>query len=421
MCYKEASMKNNITNIVKDLKNLLNDYMTEASSREFIIKLREDNSVYDNEVSDLTELDKSQVEYEVPKGIEHRVIVDKMITHCENDLPEERFYNLLLDLSKLMLHSGEVSFSLEIAENLLRKLNTDNKYVSVLAEANLMVSKIYWTQAIWDECSYYISKAMQLFLSISSEPGVAKCENMLGTLYGEKGEFEKAQQYLENALKHLKEDDDLLSRAMILTNLGVIYTIQGDFDKAVWNLKTSIEKFEILNDTRRLSRVYHNIGMLYSRMGKYDEALDEFNKCISHSLDNDYLSNCAIAYVGKAFIYTKLKNSALADAYTNKAMEIAYKINDTLSIADIYKIKGMIQSEMENFQLSEEFFETSIRLNKDLENKLNEAESSAELGKLLQKNNKEEEAKPYINSAASYYKEIKDEDIVADLVEKSIK
>ncbi len=62
----------------------------------------------------------------------------------------------------------------------------------MLAEANLMVSKIYWSQAIWDDCSYYVSKAMQLFLSISSEPGVAKCENMLGTLYGEKGEFDKA-------------------------------------------------------------------------------------------------------------------------------------------------------------------------------------------------------------------------------------
>ncbi len=36
-------MKNNITNIVKDLKNLLDDYMTEAASREFIRKLREDN------------------------------------------------------------------------------------------------------------------------------------------------------------------------------------------------------------------------------------------------------------------------------------------------------------------------------------------------------------------------------------------
>ncbi len=152
--------------------------------------------------------------------------------------------------------------------------------------------------------------------------------------------------------------------------------------------------------------------MLFTRMGKYDEALDEFNKCVSHSLDNDYLSNCAIAYVGKAYIYTKLKNSALADAYTDKAMEIAYKINDTLSIADIYKIKGMIHNEMDNFQLSEEFFENSLRLNKELESKLNEAESSAELGKLLQKNDREEEAKPYLDSAASYYEEINADDIV---------
>ncbi|MFB3057495.1 MAG: tetratricopeptide repeat protein [Ignavibacteriaceae bacterium] len=411
-------MKNNNTNIVKDLKNLLDDYMTKASSREFIKKLEKDNSVYNNDVSDFTKLDKSQVEYEVPKGIDYRVMVDKMITHCENDLPEEKYYNLLLDLSQLMLHSGEVSFSLEIAENLLSKLNTDNKNVSFLAEANLMVSKIYWSQAIWDDCNYYVSKAMQLYLSISNEHGIAKCENMLGTLYGEKGEFEKALQYLENALAHLKEENDLATRAVILTNLGVIYTINGDFEKAVWNLKTAIEKLESLNDTRRASRVYHNIGMLFTRMGKYDEALDEFNKCISHSLDNDYLSNCAIAYVGKAYIYTKLKNSALADAYTDKAMEIAYKINDTLSIADIYKIKGMIQTEMDNFQLSEEFFENSIRLNKDLENKLNVAESSAELGKLLKNNEREEEAKPYLDSAVRYYKEIKDEDIVSQLVEK---
>ena len=212
-------MKNNNTNIVNDLKNLLDDYMTEASSREFIKKLEEDNSLYINEESDFSELDKSQVEYEVPKGIDHRVMVDKMITHCENDLPEERFYNLLLDLSQLMLHSGEVAFSLEIAEDLLGKLNSDDEYVSILAEANLMVSKIYWSQAIWDDCSYYVSKAMQLYLSIPSEPGIAKCENLLGTLYGEKGEFEKARHYLENALKHLKKEDDLSSCAMILANL----------------------------------------------------------------------------------------------------------------------------------------------------------------------------------------------------------
>jgi len=413
-------MNNNNTNIINDLKNLLDEYMTEASSGDFIKQLEQDNSSNINEAADFSELDKSQVEHEVSKGIDHRVMVDNLITHCENDLTEEKYYNLLLDLSQLMWQRGEVTFSLEIVENLLGKISSDNKYISFEAEANLMISKIYWSQAIWDDCNYYVSKAMELFTSISSESGIAKCENMLGTLYGEKGEFEKAQQYLESALKHLKEDDDSSVRATILTNLGIINTITRDFEKAVLNYKTAIEKFESLKDTRRLSRVYHNIGMLYTRMEKYDEALDEFNKCISHSLDNEYLSNCAVAYVGKAFIYTKLKNSALADAYSDKAMEIAYKINDTLSIADIYKIKGMIQNEMDNFQLSEEFFENSLRLNKDLENKLNAAESAIELGNLLQKNKREEEAKPHLDSAVSYYKEIKDEDTIDNLLEKSI-
>ena len=104
-------MKNNITNIIKDLKKLLDDYMTEAASREFIRKLQEDNFA-NNDESDFSELDKSQVQFEVPTGIDHRVMVDKMITQCENDLTEEKFYNLLLDLSQLMLYRGEVAFSL---------------------------------------------------------------------------------------------------------------------------------------------------------------------------------------------------------------------------------------------------------------------------------------------------------------------
>jgi tetratricopeptide (TPR) repeat protein len=207
---------------------------------------------------------------------------------------------------------------------------------------------------------------------------------------------------------------------MILTNLGIINTIKGNYEKAIWNYKNSTELFNQLKDVRRLSRVYHNMGMLYTRMEKYDAALDEFNKCITFSLETDYMSNCAVAYIGKAYIYTKLKNPALADAFTDKAMEIAYKLNDTLSIADIYKIKGMIHNDMNNFELSEELFENSIRLNKDIESKLNEAESSVQLGELLKKNNRMEEATPYLSVAANFFNKLNHANITAGLVEHFI-
>lgn len=400
-------MKNNNIHIVNDLKNLINNYISEEQAKEFFKSLDDDitfNTPVDYAASDQ---DKTQVDYQIPKGIKYRLLVDKALIHCEKLLPDEKYFKLLLDLSQLMLFAGELSYSLELAENLLLKLSQHSEFAAISAEANLMISKIYWSQAYWDDCLEHLDEAMNIFKTLESKTGIAKCENMLGTVYGEKGEFDKAQKHFVNALIYLKEEDDVLAHAMILTNLGIINTVQGDFEKAVWNYKNSVERYVALKDTRRLSRTYHNIGMLYTRMEKYDSALDEFNKCITLSLENDYLSNCAVAYIGKAFIYTKLKNSALADAYTNKAMEIAYKINDTLSIADIYKIKGMIQNELENFSLSEEFFEDSIRLNKDIDSKLNEAESSAEMGKLLHSSKRDEEAQKYNSAAEVFFNDLK--------------
>ena len=119
------------------------------------------------------------------------------------------------------------------------------------------------------------------------------------------------------------------------------------------------------------------------------------------------MSNCAISYIGKAFIYTKLKNIILADAFTDKAMEIACKINDTLSIADIYRIKGIIQSNLNNYDLSEEFFENSIRLNDDFDSKYSKAESSKELGNLLTAEERKDEAEAHFKSADEILKKIR--------------
>ncbi len=85
---------------------------------------------------------------------------------------------------------------------------------------------------------------------------------MLGTLYGEKGKFEKAKIHFENALVFLRDEEDLHTSAMISTNLGIISTVQGDFEKAIWNYKNAIKKIQEVKDSRRLSRTYHNVGML---------------------------------------------------------------------------------------------------------------------------------------------------------------
>jgi tetratricopeptide (TPR) repeat protein len=63
-------------------------------------------------------------------------------------------------------------------------------------------------------------------------------------------------------------------------------------------------------------------------------------------------------------------------------MEICYNLNDRLSIADIYKIKGIIERNLSNFKLAENYLLTSLRINRELNNALNRAETLFELGNL---------------------------------------
>lgn len=400
-------MNNNTEKIITHVKNVLVNFLSQSDADEFIKAVKVYAKSFEIIDADIPEIDQQHINYQFSDGVDERVIVDKIITLSERLLLKDKYYGLLLELAQLMIKIGNQAFALEILTDLKNVIGANEDFRVYNGEANLLISKIYWTQAQWEDCDFYLDEAYSSFKSVNYIKGFAKCENMLGTLYGEKGEFKKALEHFEAALVILKEGDDLSTQAMILTNLGIIYTIYGDYEKAIWNYKDSIEKFNSLNDKSRIARVYHNIGMLYTRMGEYYLALEQFNSSITLSIENNYQSNSAVSYIGKAFIYTKLKNLPLADAFTDKAMEIACKLNDTLSIADIYRIKGIVQSNLNNFELSEELFENSIRLNDDFENEYNKAESSEELGNLLKQEHRKAEAEVHLKSADKVLKEFK--------------
>jgi len=440
-------MNSSTEKIIEHVKKVLVNFLSQTDTEEFIKSIQVHAKSFSDLNDKISDLDKEQVNINFTEGISERVIVDKIITLAERLLLKEKYFDLLLELAQYMIKIGNQSYALEILTDLKNSIGSEEIYRVHNGEANLLVSKIYWAQAQWDDCDFYLNEAYNNFKSAEFDKGYAKCENMFGTLYGEKGEFKKALAHFEAALAYLKKSDDISTQAMILTNLGIIYTIYGDFEKAIWNYKDAIEKFQKLNDKSRIARVYHNLGiictiygdfekaiwnykdaiekfqklndksriarvyhnlgMLYTRMNEYYLALEHFNNSITLSIENQYLSNCAVSYIGKAYIYTKLKNLPLADAFTDKAMELACKLNDTLSIADIYRIKGIIQSNLNNFELSEEFFESSIRLNDDFESQYNRAESSQELGNLLTEENRKEEAKNHLKSADKVFKSIK--------------
>jgi tetratricopeptide (TPR) repeat protein len=191
---------------------------------------------------------------------------------------------------------------------------------------------------------------------------------------------------------------------MIEINLGIISGIFREWRDARLYFNNALKNFEKSSDHKRIALIYNNLGMLDYNSGKLNQALEEFDQSIEDCFKLNYLPVLGLSFLGKAITYLKMNNLNLAEAYSDKAMEICSKVDDKLSIADIYKVKGIIEMELRNYLKAENLLKTSLRMNVELGNKLNEAETSVELGKLYNKLNDKSQSRKWLQQGIEYYK-----------------
>ncbi len=183
--------------------------------------------------------------------------------------------------------------------------------------------------------------------------------------------------------------------------------MRANYSRALTYLQRALTRFQRIQDKRRIAEVRYNLGVSYLKTGDYDSASREFDCSLSIASEWGYLSTIALCLVSKAYISSKKNDTEAASVLSDKAMDVCFRINDRLSVAEVYKIKGIIQRNQKNFELSESYLLTSLRINNELQNKLNAAESSVELGMLYQEIAKKEDSNFHFSNAVNYFRKIK--------------
>ena len=337
------------------------------------------------------------------------VQIDLIITYAEDNLPFQKFIELLHQLGEYSISTGEFSSAVYIFEKILHKTRAKSELLIFTAHSFRSLGEVFSRQALWEISFNYIKRAIEIYSKLKNPEGIAECENLLGTIYGDLGNLSDAQVHFEKAYSMLK--GKLLKSKLaskIKTNLGIVSNIAGNFKKALEYYKSALVDFETAKDLRRMAEVRHNLGMLYGKINKYNSAHKEFNTSIKLSQKLGDLQTLGLSYIGKANLYAVQKEFPLGDEFARKALEVCHESKDMLSIADIYKIQGIIQRELHNYDNAATYLLTSLRLNKELKNQLNKAEAELELGKLFKQIGDEMESKNYFRSAIKYYKRIGD-------------
>ncbi len=351
--------------------------------------------------------DRKQIDVDLSGSYLKEFQFQIIVTMAELKLSKIRYIEFLLAFGDYAISIGEYEFAIETHKKIIDQSKTDINLKNLAANASYSIGEIYSREAKWIECFEYTKKAFNLFRQQNDTKGCAKCENLLGTVYGERGDLKEAANHFEESLRYLDEKKDAVLMGKIEINLGIINNIYSNYEQALFYYNRALINFQKLNDHHKLAQIRHNIGITYLKKKEYSNALKELDKSIAVSLNDSIYSVLGISYITKAFIYAQMEDIQLSKAFADKAMEICYKTNDKLSVAEIYKVEGIISRVQKNYAAAENFLSTSLRINKDYKNFLNSAETSLELGILYKEWQKAEKANECFKDALKYFKKIK--------------
>jgi len=399
--FNEKKMQNSMNNFETELDNLLKQYLGEEEVNR--LNLRADSSKAEgNRISEMIDdFYRNQLKINIDSCNE-RIKIDRTITFSEKQLDPDKFCEFLLELGRLCISCGKLNFATDI----FRKTKKISNKILYKAESMLELADVFSRKADWPRSLVAVSDAQILYTKINDSSGIAKCYNVLGSIFGDRGDIVKSKKYFLKGLSNINPEGDAEMAANLYTNLGIIDNIQGNTNEAKKHLKNALVLYKKLGNHKCTAEVNYNIGITFFESKDYDFALNAFDEGINIARKGRFISILCLIYLAKSQLLIAKDDVDSAAVFVDKALEISHIVDDKLTSADIFKVKGIIERYFKNYKLSESYLLNSLRINTSLKNEMNIAETSLELATLYEEIDNSKSKDPYLKSALNYYKQI---------------
>ena len=394
-------MKNSIDKFEIELNGLLKRYFNDDELNRLNLNDHPPKDGSDKITGLIKDFYRNQLHIDI-NNYSERIKIDRSITFSEKTLQADKFYKFLLDISQLCLSRN----MLNLADELFNKVKKNGNNNVLRAESLLGLADVFSRRANWQRSLRTIEEAESIYIKLNDNSGLVKCENLLGSIYGERGDLAKAKAHFLKSLALISPENDLELAANLDTNLGIIDIIQGNTDDSIKHLTNALVSYNKLGNNRRITEIKHNIGMAYFESGDYESALEAFDEGIETAKQGGFMSILCLIYLAKSQALIAMDNIYFAARFADKALDISNSTDDKLTSADIYRVKGIIERFRENYNDAESFLLSSLRMNTSLNNEKNIAETSYELAVLYDKKNNTESKISYLKSALNYFKQV---------------
>ncbi|MDI1254870.1 MAG: tetratricopeptide repeat protein [Flavobacterium sp.] len=228
----------------------------------------------------------------------------------------------------------------EVSEKLIILSKEENDSTS-LAKAYSYLGDYYTTKLISEKGFYCYFQAEKIYKNLKDDEKVAKTLLNKGILQNNESDYVGSEKSILDALKYLRKSDDDVIKYEANNVLGVIYNDLSEFDKALEYHNKALE----IADQNTVFAAYqakatslNNIGYVYKSMNNYPKAIAYYKNALKEKN----------IFYDKTFLYAILEDNLAYSKFKIKDFNgLPNLFFDALKIRDSLKIiPGIIASKL---------------------------------------------------------------------------
>jgi len=218
------------------------------------------------------------------------------------------------------------------------------------------------------ESKYHLIEALGLAQMLGDTPAQAEVRFEMSQLLVLRGDFQRAFQYLAEALPLARQSENPRILGRVLYGLGdVNWRLQAEAADILPLLKESHAHAQKANDQAQIVYILNRLGTLDIDENKHDQGRQYFNQCIelARKIGNREREAVALLNIGAAAWYER--DFAQARDFYQQAYRIfeSYNKQDHSAAVTLYNL-GLIEILLDEPQLAENYFRQALYTSDDL-------------------------------------------------------
>jgi len=279
---------------------------------------------------------------------------------------DKNFIDAKSFLGGTYLNTGDYDEALDIFNSTLIQAN-EKRDLDASSHLTNNIGIIHFYRGNVDSALVYWEKALGLSDEIGDQNLSSGIRANMGNAYFMKGELDKTLGIYEKNVASHRMLDNKYNIANGLSNLVYLYSVNNQVEKSISAGEESITLFKDVESRRGVAFSQSNLGKTYFyNLLNLDIALDYFNISLTEFLKIDSKRMLIVSYeqIGKIHAIKGEYDEAIKKY--NKSLEIAEKMKNFGSMADLNSALGMVYFYIGEFELAEEYLTKSLSTMEEL-------------------------------------------------------